>query len=85
VPAARRLYVYLISGIGLALWVTGLQSLVRIALDAVGLGSTVVVIGEGSSTEQLSGALALVAVGAPVWLLHWGWLERSLRTGRPAV
>jgi hypothetical protein len=84
VPAARRIYLYAISGLTLGLLAGGLTSLIRVALEAAGLGSgPAVVIGEAARVEQLSGALALAAVAGPVWLLHWAWLERSVQPGRP--
>ena len=79
--AARRLYVYLLSGVSLGFVLIGLQSLVRVILETVGMSGDVLVGGLDAS-QQLSGALALVGVGTPVWLLHWWFAERSIRPER---
>jgi hypothetical protein len=76
--AARRLYVYLLSGVSLGFVLFGLQSLVRVLLETVGMRGDVL-SGQLDASQQLSGALALVGVGTPVWLLHWWFAERSIR------
>jgi len=76
--AARRLYVYLLSGVSLGFVLFGLQSLVRVLLETFGMRGDVL-SGELDASQQLSGALALVGVGTPVWLLHWWFAERSIR------
>ncbi|MEX1277439.1 MAG: DUF5671 domain-containing protein, partial [Chloroflexota bacterium] len=74
----RRLYVYLLSGVSLGFVLFGLQSLVRVLLETVGMRGDVL-SGQLDASQQLSGALALVGVGTPVWLLHWWFAERSIR------
>ncbi|HEX5038703.1 MAG TPA: DUF5671 domain-containing protein [Candidatus Limnocylindria bacterium] len=82
---ARRLYVYLISGIGLGLLVAGLAMMLSVLLDRLGLRGTVIG-GEGDVIgQQLTLAAALVAVGLPVWLIHWVAAERSVRPERPGA
>ena len=76
--AARRLYVYLLSGVSLGFVLFGLQSLVRVLLETFGMRGDVL-SGQLDASQQLSGALALVGVGTPVWLLHWWFAERSIR------
>ncbi len=76
--AARRLYVYLLSGVSLGFVLFGLQSLVRVLLETFGMRGDVL-SGQFDASQQLSGALALVGVGTPVWLLHWWFAERSIR------
>ncbi|MEK6190825.1 MAG: DUF5671 domain-containing protein [Chloroflexota bacterium] len=76
--AARRLYVYLLSGVSLGFVLFGLQSLVRVLLETFGMSGDVL-SGQLEASQQLSGALALVGVGTPVWLLHWWFAERSIR------
>ena len=76
--AARRLYVYLLSGVSLGFVLFGLQSLVRVLLETFGMRADVL-SGQLDASQQLSGALALVGVGTPVWLLHWWFAERSVR------
>ena len=74
---ARRLYLYLVSGVALGFVLFGLQSLLQILLDTLGVRGNV--LGGGTdSGQQLSLALALVGVGTPVWLLHWWFAERGV-------
>lgn len=71
---AKRLYLYGVSAVSLTVLSFGLYSLVAVALGEIAdaLGATV--IGGGSTgREQLSLAIALVVVGAPVFAIHW-WL-----------
>ncbi len=78
---ARRLYLYLVSGVALGFVLFGLQSLLQVLLDTLGMHGNV--LGGGTdSSQQLSVALALVGVGTPVWLLHWWFAERSVQVGR---
>ena len=72
---AKRLYLYAVSAVSLLVLAIGLFNLVAVGLgelaDALGAG----IIGGGASAgrEQVSLAIALVVVGAPVFALHW-WL-----------
>jgi hypothetical protein len=77
---ARRLYVYLVSGVSLGFLLIGLRSLLEVLLDTLGLRD--LVSGNADASQQLSVALALVGVGTPVWLLHWWFAERSVRADR---
>lgn len=78
----RRLYLYLMSGVTLGVLVFGLQSVLVVAFDALGLDR-----GQFSSFDpdgnrrQLSLAAALIGVGLPVWGIHWGLAQRGLRPG----
>jgi hypothetical protein len=71
---AKRLYVYAVSSISLLVLSVGLYNLLAVALGEIAdvLGASVVG-GESSGREQLSLAIALVVVGAPVFAIHW-WL-----------
>jgi hypothetical protein len=71
---AKRLYLYAVSTISLLVLSIGLYNLVAVALGEIAdaLGATVIG-GESSGREQLSLAIALVVVGAPVFAIHW-WL-----------
>ena len=84
---ARRLYVYLLSGISLGVLVTGVTLLLTVLFDRLGLGSTgdLVFGGEETTRQQLTLASALIAVSLPVWLLHWLAAERSVRPERPTA
>ena len=80
---ARRLYVYLISGIGMGMLVAGLTMLLSVLFDRLGLAGSVLG-GEGDVIgQQLTLASALIVVGLPVWLIHWLAAERSVRPDRP--
>ncbi len=81
---ARRLYVYLLSGISLGVLVTGVSMLLTVLLQSVGLSFGGPPLGGGDVTgQQLTLALALTVVSLPVWLIHWLVAERSVRAGRP--
>ncbi len=77
---ARRLYLYAIAAISLLVLAFGLYSLVAVALGEIADAIVATVIaGDSSGREQLSLAIALVVVGAPVFAIHWwlvgrGWL-----------
>lgn len=82
---ARRLYLYLLSGIGLGFLVTGVSLLLTTLLDAIGIDSGVVVSGEQATRQRLTLATAMTAVSLPVWLIHWLVAQRGLQSGRPAA
>jgi len=85
---ARRLYVYLLSGISLGALVLGVTMLLTVLLEALGLGPAgegVVVGGEDVVRQQLTLASAVTAVSLPVWLIHWFVAERSVRPDRPGA
>lgn len=80
---ARRVYVYLLSGVSLGVLLVGLSLLLDVLLSALGLGSGQYLYGSDQGRrEQLTLGAALVAVGLPVWLIHWTLAERSVRSGR---
>jgi uncharacterized protein DUF5671 len=84
---ARRLYVYLLSGISLGALVIGITMLLTVLFEALGLGPTgeVVFGGEDATRQQLTLASAVTAVSLPVWLIHWFVAERSVRPDRPSA
>lgn len=80
---ARRAYVYLLSGIGLAVLLVGFSMLLGALFSTLGLGSEQYVYGSDEARrQQLTLGAALVAVGLPVWLIHWALAQRSVRPGR---
>lgn len=79
----RRLYLYLMSGIALAVLLVGLNILLSVALHALGIGRGESISGNDSDREALSLAAALVVVGLLVWTVHWMLVERSLRPDNP--
>jgi hypothetical protein len=66
----RRLYLYLVAFISLEVVIWGLIGLVRFILGEGLVGST---------ASQLASGLALIAVGVPVFLLHWWLAGRTLQ------
>ena len=71
----RRLYYYLVAATGLALTWVGAVLLLQTLLDL-----WVIAQGEASFwAEPLATALSLLAVGAPVWALHWRAVQRVAR------
>ena len=63
----RRLYYYVVAAVGLALLWFGAVDIVGALLDALSGGIWV---------EPLATGLSLLAVGAPVWALHWRAVQR---------
>ena len=82
---ARRLYVYLLAGIGLGVLVSGISLLLTTVLEAVGIGGGAVLSGEQATRERLTLATAMTAVSLPVWLIHWFLAERSVHPDRAAA
>jgi hypothetical protein len=80
---ARRLYLYLLAGIGLGVLVSGVSLLLTTLFQSLGLGSGEVLAGDQAVRERLTLATAMSAVSLPVWLIHWFVAERSLRPGHP--
>lgn len=71
----RRLYYYAVAATGLLLLWIGLVDLVRALLDLAIIGSASVE--EGFRAHQFSSGVSLIAVGAPVWSLHWRTAQRA--------
>ena len=75
----QRLYFYILSLLGLTATVTGLISLFSVLIDLV-LGETY--LGDGGLREPLSGAIATLVIGLPVWLRAWRPMQaRALADG----
>ena len=62
----RRLYFYLVAFISIEVVVWGLVSLLRSMVNDTISGGA----------EALAGALALIMVGVPIFLVHWLWAQR---------
>ena len=71
----RRLYYYAVAATGLLLLWIGLVDLLRALLDLAVIGTDSVE--KGFRASQLSTGLSLIAVGAPVWSLHWRTTQRA--------
>lgn len=74
---ARRLYLYIVSAVSLFALAGGLVILLRAVFGEVEGSDSLT--GGGMTREQLSLAIALMAVGGPTWLLHWWLARRGLR------
>lgn len=69
----RRIYFYLMAAVGLALLWVGLVELLHALLDTLLTGLA------GPTDiwhEPLANGLSLLAVGAPIWALHWRSVQR---------
>ena len=64
----RRIYYYAVAAAGLALLWVGAGALVQVILDWLFRGD---LLGQGLWREPLASGLSLLAVGAPIWSLHW--------------
>ena len=64
----RRLYLYAVTFVSLEVVLWGIISLAR----SIAAGREI-----GGSVNRLAGALALILVGIPVFLLHWSLAQRS--------
>lgn len=84
---ARRLYVYLLSGIALGVLVAGASMLLTVLLDTLGLrgGGEVIFGGADATRQQLTLASAMTVVSLPLWLAHWIAAERSVQIARPTA
>jgi hypothetical protein len=80
--AARRLYLYAMSGITLGVIAAGVAMLLDVAITSSGILEHPYVPYPGRR-EQLSQAIAMLAVGLPVWAVHWWFVQRGLAAGRP--
>lgn len=69
----RRLYFYLVAAIGLVLLWIGLVDLLRLLLDWVFVGGPL----DEFRAGQAGSGLSLLAVGAPVWVIHWRTVQRA--------
>lgn len=71
----RRVYEYLMAGIGLGAAGAGVTTLLMALVEAL-TGTTYV---GGEAVNTLLAAATLLAVGGPVWWLHWRLTQRAAR------
>lgn len=81
--AARRLYLYVMSGITLSVVAWGLVVLTRVLLRDVFPPTADYAYESETSRQQLSQAIAMLGVGVPVWAIHWWLVQRGVRTSNP--
>jgi hypothetical protein len=79
----RRLYYYLVAAVGLVLLWIGLVDILRALLDWLVMGSDA--LSRGFHAEQLANGISMIAVGAPVWALHWRAVQRVARAQGPSA
>jgi len=63
----RRLYFYAVALISLEVVLWGVIGLLRTVVNNLSIGSV----------DALTRALALVLVGVPIFLIHWGWAQNA--------
>ena len=85
---AKRLYLYIVSAIGLGLLLVAGSTLIRLLLDRLGLHATSPYGGFYYGTahpvrEAVAGAIGMIVVGLPLFLLHWSLVERMVRGDSP--
>jgi hypothetical protein len=68
---ARRVYLYLVSFIGLMSLAAGVAMLVGSVIDLSVGSAGVLAVSRNYWREQLSIALAIILYGAPLWVLYW--------------
>ena len=75
---ARRLYLYVMSGVTLAVIAVGLAILLEVAIGSLGIFDRASYGYYASSQERLSQAIAMLGVGIPVWAIHWRLAQRGI-------
>ncbi len=75
IGTVRRLYFYTVSFVSLMMAANGVALLIEYVLEAA--ADNVIVV--SPSQERLAAGLPLVIVGLALWLLHWRWVQRSVR------
>jgi hypothetical protein len=69
-PNVRRLYLYAVTFISLEVIIWASISLLRTIFPREDMGG---------GFDKLAGALSLVLVGTPIFLIHWGLVQRSIQ------
>jgi hypothetical protein len=70
------------AGVGVAVASIGLVQLLSLVLDQITASGGSVISGDRADVrDRLSLALSMIAVGTPVWLVHWWFAERAARHG----
>lgn len=83
----RRLYLYMMTAVGLATLAVGLDRIAETALDQLlAVLGPATLVGPYSETvrSNLSLGLSLVAVGGPLWVIHWWFAQRGVGARTPA-
>jgi hypothetical protein len=70
----RRVFFFILALITLGILAAGLRNLLSLSFDAIVARFTLAQIGD--LRQQLSLGIAMVVIGAPLWLLFWGTMQR---------
>ena len=81
----KRLYLYSVLGITLAVMLIGLNDVVRIAFDVIGDAIASRTYVSDDLRSELSWALALLIVSVPLFIVHVGLVRRTLTGAPPEV
>ncbi len=81
---AKRLYLYGVSGVGLALGLSGAAVMLRTLLNNIGVGPQGATAAATAAEDKayFVAALGLMAAGLLVWLIHWSVVERMVEGAR---
>ena len=73
VDPARRLYLYVISGVGLSMLVNGLE---QSSVHLIGFFVSPSLL--ETSTERAALGISLLVIGGPLWILYWQKINREV-------
>jgi len=73
VDPARRLYLYIISGVGLSMLVNGLE---QSSVHLIGFFVSPSLL--ETSTERAALGISLLVIGGPLWILYWQKINREV-------
>jgi hypothetical protein len=71
----RRVYAYLVAGVGLAVLLTGLVGLLSLIIDMLTIQ---LAVGFDTQREQVALFMAMILVSTPVWLLPWRAVQQRV-------
>lgn len=77
--AARRIYRYLVAALGLITLAVGLVNLFTVALGAIVPDARERLAGTDWWRDPLTLAITLLAVGVPLWSIHWFGAQREAK------
>lgn len=75
---ARRVYAYIMSGVGLAALVGAIVILVATIIELAAVSARDVFVGEDWWRDQIVAVITLGLLGAPVWGYHWFSMQREV-------